>query len=573
VPERCRAARALSLAVVAAMAVACAGIPESGSVHVGRTIPAGAGLGNDVDVRVLPPPPQPGMSPHDVVQGFLRAMINREGGYQIARQYLTPRAADAWDADVRVTTYDDGGVRLRQATSGTGSVVGFQAPRLGFIDQRGDFAPRGGLVRAEFGLGKVGGQWRIDRLPDGALLSTSDVTRSYRFANVYYANRTGLALVPEQVLLPPDPRGTTTALVRALVTGPGPWLAPAVDSGFPAGTELLGNVPVDRAGVAEVNLSAAARRASDEDLRTISSQLVWTLRQVQNVTTVRLLADGSQLAVLALDAAHDEWSALDPAPPPRVADAFFRDGASWRAVGGEQVPGLAPLDGLVDVALSRGADRVAALRPTQRGVALVVGPAGDEPTLRLQARELTAPSFGGAGDLYTVVTTRQGRWVARIDAADHLERVPAGSALTRRPVQELVISRDGARVAAIVGSPGHGRLLVGRVAVRDGRPRLDGFRTVLRGVGDVRGLSWGWTTPAQVVVSAAVAGGERELLAVDANGYSSVTISTAGLVGPPTDVATAPGRPLVVSASGEIWVDQATGWRRQGPGTQPRYAG
>jgi hypothetical protein len=551
----------------------CAGIPESGSVHVGRAIPAGSGLGNDVDVRVLPPPPQPGMSPHDIVQGFLRAMINREGGYQIARQYLTPRAADTWDADVRATTYDDGGVRLTHVLSTSGKVIGFRAPRLGLIDQRGDFAPRGGLVRAEFGMAKVGGNWRIDRLPDGALLSTSDVTRTYRFANVYYANRTGLALVPEQVLLPPDPRGITTALVRALVSGPGPWLAPAVATGFPSGTELLGNVPVDRGGVAEVNLSAAARRASDEELRTMSGQLVWTLRQVQNVSTVRLLVDGSQLAVLALDAAHDGWAALDPAPPPRVADAFFRDGTTWRSVGADQVAALEPLQGLVDVTLSRGADRVAALQRSPHGAALAVGSAGDVPTVRLRARGMTAPSFGYGGDVYTVVTTRRGRWVARVDQSDRLTRVPTEAALTGRPVQELAISRDGARVAAIVGTPGRGRLLVGRIALREGRPQLEGFRVVLRGVDDVRGLTWGWTSPGQVVVSAAVAGGQRELLAVDANGYASVTISTAGLAAPPTDVATAPGRPLVVAAGGDIWVDEATGWHRQGPGTEPRYAG
>jgi hypothetical protein len=186
---------------------------------------------------------------------------------------------------------------------------------------------------------------------------------------------------------------------------------------------------------------------------------------------------------------------------------------------------------------------------------------------------MSPPTFGPAGDVYTVVTDRTGRWVARVTAADRLQRVRAARAVTGAAVQELRISPDGARVAAVVGAVGRGRLLVGRVAVSDGTPRLDAFRTVSRGVSDVRGLSWGWTTPSQVVVSAGVAGDQRELLAIDANGYSSVTITTAGVRAQPTAVATASGRVLVIVAAGDIWIDTTTGWRRTGPGVEPRYPG
>jgi hypothetical protein len=563
--------RALPVAAVLVL-TGCAGIPHGGEVHVGRAIPGGGGLGDDVDVRVLPPPPRPGMAPEDVVQGFLRAMVNRDGGYEIARLYLTARAAPSWKADLRVTTYDDGGVRLARRSVGTGTQVRFRAPRTGVIDGRGDFTPRSGVVEVGFGLSRDSGEWRIDRLPDGALLSPTDVTHSYRFADVYYASRSGPSLVPEQVLLP-DPGGITTALVRALVSGPGKWLAPAVRTGFPTGTGLLGNVPVDRSsGVAEVNLSAAVRQASDEDLQTMSAQLAWTLRQVQEISSVRLLADGSQLAVFQTQGAPDEWASVDPAPRPSVAAAFFRAGRSWTSVGPSPAA-LEHSDGLVSVALSRAGDRLAGLRRSGSGVALVVGPAGSAPTERVRGRRMSPPTFGPAGEVYTVVTDRTGRWVARVTADDRLQRVPAASAVTRGRVQQLRISPDGARVAAVVGAVGRGRLLVGRIALVDGKRRFDGFRVVSRGVTDVRGLSWGWTTPSQVVVSATVAGDQRELLAIDANGYSSVTISTAGGPAQPTDVATAPGRPLVVAAAGEIWVDQPSGWRRDGLGAEPRYAG
>jgi hypothetical protein len=553
----------------------CAGMPESGSVHFGRAIPAAPGLGEDVaDVRVLPRSPQPGMNPRDIVHGFLRAMVSRDGGYETARQYLTARAAATWKPDLGVTTYDEGGVRLLPHVDGSDLSIRFRAPRIGSISNRGDFAPRGGTVAAAFGMTKVAGEWRIERLPDGALLSSSDATRSYRFADVYYPNRLGApALAPEQVLLPPDPGGITTALVRALVAGPGGWLAPAVRTGFPAGTELLGSVPVDRSGVAEVNLSVAARQASDTDLRTMSAQLSWTLRQVQEISSVRLLADGAQLAVFATKGAPDEFVDFDPAPRSSLT-AFFRTGDDWALVGADTAPALAPVHGLNAVALSRGGDRLAGLGPTRFGMTLHVGPAGAPPPVQLRGRHLTAPTFGPNGEVYTVVTDHTGQWVARVPEGGAVRRVPAAAAITRRPVQALRISPDGARVAAVVGPPDRGRLLVGRVAVRNGDPTFGGFRAVLPGVVDIRGLSWGWTVPGQVVVSAAVAEGQRELLAVDANGYSTVTISTAGLTAQPTEVATSPGHPLVIAAGGDIWVDQPTGgWRREGPGAEPRYAG
>ena len=567
----------LRLAAAATAAVAllagCAGIPDSGPVHLGRPIPAGGGLGDEVDVRVLPPPPRSGMTPEEIVRGFLRAMVDRDGDYRVARRYLTARAAASWKADVGVTTYDDGGLQLARRNADTGTLVRFRAPRIGVIDRRGDFSPRGGVLQVRFGLSRGSGgagQWRIDRLPDGALLSPTDVTHSYRFADVYYASRSGPTLVPEQVLLPPDPHGITTALVRALVTGPGRWLAPAVRSGFPPGTDLLGNVPV-ASGVAEVNLSALTRQASDADLRTMSAQLAWTLRQVQEITSVRLLADGSQLTAFATRGSPNEWAAVDPAPPSPVG-AFFRRGDAWSSVGDVAGPTLTAARGLVSLALSRAGDRFAGLRPTDGGVALVVGSTGAAPMVRVRARRMSPPTFGPNGDVFTVVTDRSGQWVARVTADDRLQRVPAAPAVTREVVQELRISPDGARAAAVVGPVGRGRLLVGRVAVSDGAPTLDGFRGVARGVMDVRGLSWGWTTPSQVVVSAAVAGDQRELLAIDANGYSSVTITT-NVRGEPSGVATSAGRAMVVAAAGGIWVDLPAGWRRIGVGAEPRYPG
>jgi hypothetical protein len=566
--RRCRRGVLAAVAVAALTAVGCAGIPDHGSVQVGRELSAVGGLG-DVDVRVLPPAALPGMTPIALVRGFLRAMVNHDGNYEIARSYLTPRAARGWDSNAGVTTYDDSGVRVDQTGRRAGaSTVRFRAPLVGRIDGRGDFTPKSGEIRSTFQLVRASGQWRIDKLPGGALLSRLDAQRSFRLADVFYLNRDGTALVPEQVLLRPEPRGATTALVRALLAGPGPWLAPAVETSFPTGTDLVGNVPVDQAGVAEVNLSAGVRQASSHQLRTLSAQLVWTLRQVTEIRAVRLLADGSPvvLAGVPVDQPRTAWSSYDPASPPRVAGVFYSAPAGWRGVNGGD-PQAVGGGRLAAVAESNDGNRIAGIHSGR----LFVGPAGRTLTSRLHADTFTRPTFDRAADVFTVATRGARRWVAEVTTDGALRTVPADRSLLAQPVQQLRMSRDGARVAAIIGAVGHGRLVVGRVVVDRGTTRLTGFRAVLPRTPDVRGLAWDGADVLMVTAVGARVG--RELLAVDVNGYGFRSVSTAGLAAQPVDVAAAPGRPVLVEAGASVWRDDATvGWRRIGRGHQPSYA-
>ena len=557
---------------VAGLIAGCAGIPHSGAVHVGRPVPAPGGLG-DVDVRVLPAAAQPGSAPNEIVRGFLRAVVNSDSNYDIARSYLTRRAAAGWHAGDEVTTYDDSGVDIRVATGGTTSrTLQFRAPRVGLIDGRGDFSPRGGDIRASFGLVKQNGQWRIDRLADGVLLSTFDAQRAFRPALVYYLNRSGTVLVPEQVLLRPSAGLPTTALLRALLAGPGAWLAPSVRTAFPAGTELLGNVPVDPNGAAEVNLSGAVRQAAPGQLKALSAQIVWTLRQVSEINVVHLQADGSPLAVpgAPLNQPRSLWPTFNPAAPPDPAVAAYRHGGSWQTTSGTLLGLGVTASGLRGLGLSHDASLVAGLRLGRRAESLVVGTRGHSAKVRLTADHLTAPTFDASGAAYTVATRGTTQTVDVALPGGHVQRVVADATLVNHPVQQLRLSRDGARVAAIVGRVGHGRLVVGRVNVVRGAVRFEAFRGVLPDAADVRGVAWDGGD--QLVVTAANAAGGRELLEVDVDGYGTRTVPTFGLSGQPVDVAAAPGRPLLVTAGFSVWRDNPTGgWSRVGAGRQPVY--
>ena len=351
-PEARRRLVRLTAALATLLAAGCAGIPRSGEVQVGREISAGGGL-DDLDIRVLPPAPLPGMSPSDVVHGFLRAMVNADGSYEIARAYLTSRTALTW-SPADVTIYDDSGVRLTADGSGDAHRrVQFAAPRLGTVDDRGDFMPRAGTVSASFDLARQNGEWRIDGLRNGVLLSAADAPRSYRVADVFYLTPDDDTLVPEQVLLRPDARGVATALVRALLGGPGQWLRPAVRTAFPAHTELLGNVPVDAAGIAEVNLTAAVRQATHSQFAALSAQLAWTLQQVSGVKAVRVLAAGSALTVVDVPAERptSALASFAPEAAPELLAAVYARRHGWRAVG-QSMHGLHAVARLSDLAVS-----------------------------------------------------------------------------------------------------------------------------------------------------------------------------------------------------------------------------
>lgn len=562
--------------LVAAVALAgCAGIPTTGAVHVGRPLSA-PGVLSDPNPHVLPPLPQPGMTPLGVVQGFLRAMVDNDDDYGIARAYLTTRTAIAWDTTAGITTYDETTSRLLQVHgNGATRTVALLAPRTGFIDPRGDFTVAADRLDASFTLVKQAGEWRIDRLPPGVLLASVDAQRFYRLTDIYYLDRSGTTLVPEQVLIrPPPARAIPTALVRALLAGPGSWIAPAVRTAFPRGTDLVGNVPVDASGVAEVNLSGAVRQASSADLRQMSAQLVWTLRQDADIKSVRLLLDGSPLALPGApeNQPRDAWPAFDPAAPIRVPVATYDADGVLRTVGGRPPPGLSVADGLTDVVLSADARFVAGLHPVGHRQGLFVGRTGALPQQRLTGTTLTAPTFDPSGDVFTVVTDAAGRRVVELTPGGDRRDVSTSLTLLRHPVQAMRLSRDGSRVAAVVGPAGHGRLFVGRVSGSTGGLHFDGFRQVLPTASDVRGVTW--RGPDEIVVTAAEPTGIRQVLGVDPDGYlgySPRVFATEGVVGEPVDVAAAPQQSLLVVAAGVVWVDTRGGWRRVGVGAAPTY--
>jgi hypothetical protein len=554
-----------AVAAITAVVTGCGGVPDGGGVHLGRALPAVGGADDafDFDVKALPPPWRSGMSPDDVVSGFLRAVVNADGDYAIARSYLSSAAARSWDPTRSITMYD----ALHTMSAGSGGVrtVRLRAVRTGAVDDRGDFDPTRGSIDETIGVARLDGEWRIDRLPPGVLLSTLDAQRSIRLARVYYPSRSGAALVPEQVSLRTSRTGLATALVRTLLAGPGRWLAPAVRRAAPPGTTLIGNVPVV-GGVADVNLSPPARQATAAQLAQLSAALVWTLRQVPDLAAVRLLVDGSPLSVprVGTNQPIGAWPAYDPAGVISGAPLYI-DGRRLRAVNGA-TPDVAAGWHVRAVGVSSTADVLAVVRETRRGAVLATGPLGGALVDRLTARTMTPPTVDRDGDVFTVARTANGRAVLAVLPSGAVRHVTLDGGPALGEVTALRLSRDGARVAVVAD----GRLLIGRVQQGASGPMLAGFRDVAVSSADVSGVAW---TDAGDVVATVRSGREnRGLVVTDVDGYGVRSLSLDGLAGQPIDVAAAPGRPLlVVTAGGSLWSDAGGGWHVLGRGSAPAY--
>ena len=56
-----------------------------------------------MNVEVLPPAPDD--KPRQIVEGFLRATSYYQPNYTVARQFLTPMAAEKWSPDTGVSIY------------------------------------------------------------------------------------------------------------------------------------------------------------------------------------------------------------------------------------------------------------------------------------------------------------------------------------------------------------------------------------------------------------------------------------------------------------------------------------
>jgi hypothetical protein len=555
-------------AVIAALVLAsagCASVPRSGSVHLGRPLPGVLSL-DTRDVRAFPSGPLTGQTPTELVRGYLDALIDSDANYGVARSFLAP--GTSWSPAGRITVYNESSEAVRRFDP---SHVVVSVTETGVIDDEGHYRAARRHLDVPLTVVRHGGQWRISHLPDGVLLSSSDTDRTLEPADLYFLNAAQTRVVPVPILLEPDQPGFATTLVQRLLAGPGRELGAALTTVAPRGVGLVGNVPVDGDGVAEVDLSGGVQQLTGAELQRLSAQIVWTLRQVPGVTAVRLLGNATPLADDAVPRLQPilSWQQFDPAAPPPSRGALAVDGNRFVGIG-RSVPHGLTAHGLVEPAVSADGATVAAIRLQRRGDALLVGPALGNARVRYHAAGLASPGFDPDGDVFVVASGFAGSTVSEVLVSGRVRPVELPAALRESRIDALSISRDGARIALIVGDPGRRELVVAGLQRGESSTRVAGAATVMPALADVSGVAW---SDADQLVTTALRGGHRTVVLTAVDGYRPRSLTAVGLPAPPQRVAAAPGEPILAAAGGQIWSLSSPSWHRVSPGTDPSYAG
>ena len=535
---------AAALAAAAAIALAgCVGIPTSGPVIAGPAV-------DEVDPEfvVTPNGPSAGMSPQDILGGFMQAVRAPQSDYQVARSFLTPELAATWDPDAGVLVRTDA-AQLVVRGDEAAPVIDYAFSSNATVDATGHYveAQTASARSLEFAFAQVDGQWRISAAADGIVLSAASFPRSFTSYALYYFDPSGRYLVPD-VRWFPSRQSTPNLVVAALLAGPDEWLRRAVVSDFPAGTVLGPRSVVISAGTATVDLSAQASNATPEQLDRMRQQLVATL----DVADARISADGVPLSV----GQSTIQATIDPQPAGAVLVGTGTEFGYGSPNGVTPIPGISPAivgDGATAAVVAH--DQLSASYLAADGtVRHVVVP--DAAVVVDQRPGLVAPALDGYGWTWS---GGAGAPLEAFDPSGAAAGITAGGIPADATITGLAVSRDSTRLLVALAGGSGPRLLAFGIVRSGGAPTgLDQPIELAAPDGALVGVSWVDDRSAVVVADA---GGSRSVrvVAIGAPGEDLAALSTGATAvggrGGSTGIrALADGEVLAPSGTGD-WTD------------------
>lgn len=562
-----RAVRAVAAGAACALLAGCVGMPTEGPVEVPDVT---AEVDDVPGISFDPRPPRSGESPADIVAGFLEAMKATPIRTTVAREFLSTEAADAWVPEEQIITYNELGDPL-----GT-IAVRIPMSDVNLYDERGSWQRTLAERPLDLRLVEEDGEWRIDRVPDALIVPDSWFDDWYQRVSLYFFDPTSQVLVPEPVFAP---RGDQLAssLVRGLLTQPSGEAADVARTYFPPGTEVA-SVPIS-GGIAEVALSGDPNAIDQDTADRMLAQLVETLRQEPRINAVQLSVGDRAFGFggSATQTGLDVGRGYDP------SDLASRDlfalerGLVVSGTIGDFEPTLGPLGqedyGIRSIGVDLPGSRVAGV--SDDGGALVLAPMeqpdGEVATVVSGAVDLAAPGWDYRGRAW-VLDRGAGR-ASVIVVEDGVARAPTVPGVSGRTVTQLLVSRDGSRLVAVVRGARADRVVRTRVR-HDSDGAIIGFTPVrtlaLPAEGTPRIRDVVWRTPTTVsVLSDTEELSEVRTLSVDGSPGEVTTGGTTRLRGPIRTLVSAPVDAEAFAVAGRV-VKSLTRPERAVPDLPPR---
>ena len=575
----------LALLPVVLVLAGCTGVPTDSAPLVVRTVDHG---GPDEQANITP---KDGAEPRDMVIDFLTASVAADARHSQARQFLTNAASRKWQ-DSGVTVLNEITITKEKSTGPHTKRVEVFGPRVGQLDDKGVFTPSlkglglGDTETFSFDLVQVEGQWRINQLQPGVLLSKTSFDRSYQARKLYFYDLSETVLVPDLRYSALGGQALAAWLLTALVTGPRPELTQSVINEVPdkvTGATVVNSDPIAVEMPGSSQLDANGRNR-------LAAQLAYTLIQIRfaSGTQFALTDSGRPVVVPAGHGANfvaaDFSTALPDSAAPAAEPYFLRDGAVIKGTDDKPIAGPLgqPGRGLTSVALRHtdaGELQVAAVG----GNRLQIGTANRLIPVRLPAGALSRPEWrprtgDAAADAWVGVGTRGS--IFRVGGDGIARQVSITSSVGGLPLGQVVALRfspDGVRLAAVLrGADGSLTAWIGSLVVSSSDIRIDSFQPFTPPRLAISDLAW--TDATKLLLLAREPGDETRVRPVSSDGSElGNPTRAAGLPGTPTSIAAAPQQSPLVSASDSIWTLGTGGWKpfpgvTATPGVNPVFA-
>ena len=486
------------LLALSLLLTSCAGIPTSSQVYYGEEISEDT---SSQFVRVIARPPSPGMSPEEIVRGFLDASADPSENYGIARQYLAVESAGDWNPLTGIEIYESSTVQV----TGGPEALNLTAGKIGTISDLGRYqsGDPGAEVSKSFELEQdPAGEWRIANLSDGILLSSGDVDRSFRSFPIYFFNTALTSLVTDSVLVPVSNSGAATSLVRSLLDGPSPYLSPVATSAFPVGTTLTyGSVPITN-GIAQVDLSNEILGADEETRSALSAQLVWTLSTLSNVSAVQISVSGQPLALKNVGTLQtiQDWQGLSTSPSPSQSTLnVIRNEKIFSVVGeSENLKYISPTP-LVFASPNVADTQIAAVTADRKSLQ-ITNSLESNFKIVAQGSQISKPTWDRDGNVY-FSDLGQGVKEVMPNGSLRVVSVDASTLGTSDQVKLVSVSADGVRVAVVLSNGTQDVIALGAIFKTDSETRIIGLHRIERAITSVRDIAWSSSTSIAVIGS------------------------------------------------------------------------
>ena len=531
----------------------CSFVPITGPVN------SGLDIGKVAQTSLTsnsPQPPTIGMTKLEIAAGFLAANENAIGDFSIAREYLVSFLAFEWLPSSRIQVFETA-LSLKESSE---TVVEAQGVRSLVVDQqrRPKLPIDTNLNSFELNFVKENGEWRITNPPSGLVLSSIAFQRNYAVTNLWFFDESKSQLVPDFLVIAKQ-SDLAPQLIRALFAGSNNWLKPAIvnmfDDEFLSGLATIQRV----ADSITVDFDAEILRMTNQQRVLLISQMAQTLKQVDNLTGLRITTGGQLLNIQGvknpLDLTSGSWLGQQIDNEVKLY-ALSADGVLNKPLENQNLDSwLAGFSGPSSLAISPNEVQLAGYLPNSSE--LYLGDRLQNPKLVARVANLSDLNFDALGTLWFL--NRSNRNVYGFDGSNLLPaqfQLPQGNVLNH-----AMLAPGNVRVALVAQAGAQSNLLIARLKQTSSEIEFEKIQKLISINGEVLDLNW--YSPTQVILLVNFPT-QQDLVAL------IIDIATAAqtILRLPAEtkslVANANQSIAVVNGSGEIWLRNQGMWSQVG---------